>query len=166
MALPWDEIKMEYLTTDTSYRKLAKKYGCSDPLIARRAKKEGWYAEKQGRQKAITAAVSAAAQIDADTVVNKLCALREAAEAAVDIARERLKAPSQMSGQDYRSYVAGLKDLNIMLRDFYDIPTPAQREQLAMARERLELEKQRIAPDDTDNDMHVTLDDGAEDYAE
>ena len=35
-----------------------------------------------------------------------------------------------------------------------------------MARERLELEKQRIAPDDTDNDMHVTLDDGAEDYAE
>lgn len=166
MALPWDEIKMEYLTTDTSYRKLANKYGCSDPLIARRGKKEGWYAEKQGRQKAITDAVSAAAQIDAESVVDKLCALREAAEAAVDIALERLKAPEQMTGKEYRSYVAGLKDLNSMLRDFYDIPTPMRREQLAIARERLELDKQRISPDDTDTDMHVTLDGGAEDYAE
>ena len=38
----WQKIKTEYITTDTSYRKLAQKYGISHVQIARVGKAEGW----------------------------------------------------------------------------------------------------------------------------
>lgn len=38
----WKKIKTEYITTDTSYRKLAQKYGINQATIAQRAKKENW----------------------------------------------------------------------------------------------------------------------------
>ena len=43
----WNKIKTEYITTDTSYRKLADKYGLDQATIARRAKKEGWVSNRQ-----------------------------------------------------------------------------------------------------------------------
>ena len=43
----WNKIKTEYITTDTSYRKLADKYGLDQATIARRAKKEGWGSNRQ-----------------------------------------------------------------------------------------------------------------------
>ena len=38
----WQKIKTEYITTDTSYRKLAQKYGIDSAVIGRRAKNEEW----------------------------------------------------------------------------------------------------------------------------
>lgn len=37
----WSKIKTEYITTDTSYRKLAEKYGINKDTIYAKAKKEG-----------------------------------------------------------------------------------------------------------------------------
>ena len=45
--MDWQKIKTEYITTDTSYRKLARKYGVDQATVARRARKEEWVAEKQ-----------------------------------------------------------------------------------------------------------------------
>lgn len=47
MAADWDKIRAEYITTDTSYRILAQKYGVDQSTVARRAKKEGWVALRQ-----------------------------------------------------------------------------------------------------------------------
>lgn len=38
----WNAIKTEYITTDTSYRKLADKYGISHVQIGNVGKQEGW----------------------------------------------------------------------------------------------------------------------------
>ena len=38
----WQAIKTEYITTDTSYRKLAQKYGIHYKVISERGKDEGW----------------------------------------------------------------------------------------------------------------------------
>ena len=38
----WQAVKTEYITTDTSYRKLAEKYDINYKVIADRGKKEGW----------------------------------------------------------------------------------------------------------------------------
>ncbi len=43
----WQKIKTEYITTDTSYRKLAKKYGIDSAVIGRRAKNEEWVTLRQ-----------------------------------------------------------------------------------------------------------------------
>ena len=43
----WKKIKTEYITTDTSYRKLAQKYGVSYQAICHRSKEEGWIAQRE-----------------------------------------------------------------------------------------------------------------------
>jgi hypothetical protein len=43
----WHTIKMEYITTETSYRRLAKKYGMDVASIGRRAKAEDWVGQRQ-----------------------------------------------------------------------------------------------------------------------
>lgn len=42
MAVDWTAIKAEYITTRTSYRKLAEKYGVSRDLVADKGKEENW----------------------------------------------------------------------------------------------------------------------------
>ena len=43
----WKEIETEYITTNTSYRKLGEKYGIDQATISRKAKKEGWVSKRQ-----------------------------------------------------------------------------------------------------------------------
>ena len=43
----WKKIEAEYITTETSYRKLADKYGVDQATIARRAKKHDWVSKRQ-----------------------------------------------------------------------------------------------------------------------
>lgn len=51
----WKKIKAEYITTDTSYRKLAQKYGVHYKVISERGKAENWVAlRSQYRDKTLT----------------------------------------------------------------------------------------------------------------
>jgi hypothetical protein len=42
LQVDWNAIKTEYITTDTSYRKLATKYNVSYTAIGNRSRQEGW----------------------------------------------------------------------------------------------------------------------------
>ena len=51
----WQAIKTEYITTDTSYRKLAQKYGIHYKVISERGKAENWVElRSQHRDKTLT----------------------------------------------------------------------------------------------------------------
>ena len=51
----WQAIKTEYITTDTSYRKLAQKYGIHYKVISDRGKAEDWVElRSQYRDKTLT----------------------------------------------------------------------------------------------------------------
>jgi hypothetical protein len=43
----WNAIKTEYITTDTSYRKLEQKYGVRYNVIGERSRSEGWIEERE-----------------------------------------------------------------------------------------------------------------------
>ena len=43
----WKAIKTEYITTNTSYRKLAQKYGVNYRTICVRSKQEGWIEQRE-----------------------------------------------------------------------------------------------------------------------
>ena len=43
----WNQIKTEYITTNTSYRKLSNKYGVSFQAICHRSKEEGWIEQRE-----------------------------------------------------------------------------------------------------------------------
>lgn len=60
----WLKIKTEYITTDTSYRKLAEKYGVNYQSICARSKAEGWILlREQYRNKTITKTVEKISEI-------------------------------------------------------------------------------------------------------
>ena len=63
----WQAIKTEYITTDTSYRKLAQKYGVNHAVIGQRAKAEKWVdLRKQHIDKTQTKTLNAISSKQAD----------------------------------------------------------------------------------------------------
>ena len=47
MAADWQAIKTEYITTNTSYRKLAEKYGVSTTQICNVGREEKWVEQRE-----------------------------------------------------------------------------------------------------------------------
>lgn len=45
--IDWAQIRTEYITTDTSYRQLAEKYGVANASVARHAKNEDWVGKRE-----------------------------------------------------------------------------------------------------------------------
>ena len=67
----WQKIKTEYITTDTSYRKLAQKYGVHYNAIANRAKQEGWISQRnQYCDKTMTNTLDAISEEQVDRATN------------------------------------------------------------------------------------------------
>ena len=108
----WNKIKTEYLTSDTSYRKLAQKYGVNATTIAKKASKEGWVSHRQQLanrtlSKTLTAVsnrqVNRAARLQkvADKLLNKI-------EAAVD---DYNMAVLLVDRQSLRQITGALKDI-------------------------------------------------------
>ena len=63
----WQKIKTEYITTDTSYRKLAEKYGIHYKVIGARGKEEKWPGlRKQHKDKTITKTLNKISDKQAD----------------------------------------------------------------------------------------------------
>ena len=63
----WKKIKTEYITTDTSYRKLAQKYGIHYKTISDRGKAEGWVELRtQHRDKTLTKFMEKSSEKQAD----------------------------------------------------------------------------------------------------
>ena len=67
----WQKIKTEYITTDTSYRKLAEKYGVHYNAIANRSKQEGWISQRnQHCDKTMTKTLDAISDKQVDRAAN------------------------------------------------------------------------------------------------
>ena len=63
----WQAIKTEYITTDTSYRKLAEKHGVSYQAICHRSKDEGWIDQReQHTNKTVSKAIDKISRKKAD----------------------------------------------------------------------------------------------------
>ena len=68
----WQSIKTEYITTDTSYRKLAQKYGVSYVQIGNVGREENWVElRKQHLDKTLTKSMNAIGTKQAERTVSK-----------------------------------------------------------------------------------------------
>ena len=77
----WQKIKTEYITTDTSYRKLAEKHGVNPTTIAKRASKEGWQSE---RQQQASKTLSKALAADSKKKADRLTRIQDATDRLLD----------------------------------------------------------------------------------
>lgn len=103
----WQTIKTEYITTDTSYRKLAQKYGIHYKVISERGKDEKWVElRSQHRDKTLTKALDKISQQQADRAAKVLT--------VADKLLLKIEALADMPGlrpKDARSLVAAASDL-------------------------------------------------------
>ena len=160
----WEAIKSEYITTDTSQSKLAKKYGVSRAQISNHSRKEGWV---QARSNYLAGVMQKTLQNQQQQDANRLCKLMDATNKLIDISLRAINDEQQynrfivsegigegmsetsekvfekIDTRALKDTVSVLKDLTAMVRDFYDLPTMAQREQRDINLARLEIEKKK-----------------------
>lgn len=168
----WKQIKTEYITTDTSYRKLAKKHNIPMSTLTRIAIKEQWVeARERYKNKVVAKTVEKMANKEA----NKLAKIRTAADNMADVVTEIFDDPEQFHrhlvqvgvGKSFdtvervynkidtkaiKDITATLKDLSAVLRNIYDLPTMQEQAAMDNAASRLRLDQEKAAIGKTDGD--------------
>ena len=148
----WQSIKTEYITTDTSYRKLAQKYGVTYTNIGIRSRKEGWpELREQHNSRTITKTMNAIANQQASraarlqTVADKLLTK---VERLIEEGEELITDTSTM--RDISRILKDLKDIQMIKSD------ADMREQEARI-DKLRADAQQRNNDDDDDETGVVL---------
>lgn len=149
MAADWKAIKTEYITTNTSYRKLAQKYGVGLQTICNRSKAEGWIEQReQHENKTVTKTLNAISNAQA----NRAARLQGVADKLLGKVENLLEEHEEIlvDTQALRHISATLKDIKEiqMIRSDADM-----REQEARIRN---LQKQAEREDD-DKDRRIVV---------
>ncbi len=139
MGADWKKIKAEYITTDTSYRRLAEKYGIHYHVISERGKAEKWVElRKQHRDKTLTKALEKIsekqsdkmARIDslADQLLDKLEKAIGELDMAITVHKEKVETETGENTLEYK--VAehggivdrkGLREIASALKDLKEV---------------------------------------------
>ena len=109
----WQKIKTEYITTNTSYRKLAEKYGLHRNAVANKAKQENWVSQKcVFGDMVVTKAVTKACDTKSDRAAN-----------LISVADKLLAKVQSLldSDEDILIDTQSLKHLSGVLKDIKDI---------------------------------------------
>lgn len=156
VSADWNKIKTEYITTDTSYRKLAQKYGVAESTIYARGGKERWVEQKEQHQSKTVAKILKA---DTKRKANRAENLQTAADLLLKKVISCVEAidPEYMDTQALRHISATLKDLKevMMIRSEKDML-----EQDA----RIEKLRAEVQKDNDSNDVRIEMSDEVMDY--
>ena len=111
MGIDWNAIKTEYITTDTSYRKLAQKHGVHYNAIANRAKQEGWISQRnQFCDSTVTKTVDAISNKQVDRAAKLL--------SVADLLMEKVE--GYMKRMEFRD-TQSMKHLSGVLKDLKEV---------------------------------------------
>lgn len=155
----WSKIKTEYITTDTSYRKLAEKYGINKDTIYAKAKKEGW---PDKRRQFVDRTQTKMLAVEETRTVDRATKLLDVSDLLLTKVRQLLESDDKIAldTQGMRHISGVLKDLKEiqMVRSEMDL-----REQEArIAKLRREAEKD----EDTTDEIQVVFMAGEEEWNE
>ena len=153
----WKKIKAEYITTDTSYRKLADKYGVDQATIARRAKKHDWVSKRQHHADKTQAKILTA---DTQKKVDRVGRLMTVADKLLKKVELAVDQEGPISAGAIKNLSDALKNIREtqMIRSEQDI-----REQEARIA-KLQMEAQEV--DNDKSSITIKLEGGLSDYAQ
>ncbi len=148
----WQSIKTEYITTDTSYRKLAQKYGVNATNIAKRASKEKWTEErKKNANKTLSKTLNAIGTKQAERTAK----LIGVSDLLLDKVKSLLEADEELLVD-----TTIMRDISVVLKNLKDIQMikseADMREQEARI-EKLRADAQQRNNDDDDDETGVIL---------
>ena len=154
----WKKIKTEYITTDTSYRKLAQKYGVHYNAIANRAKQEEWISQRnQYCDKTMTNTLEAIRDEQVDRAANLI--------SVSDLLLNKVKRLLEMDAE-VLNYTQSMKHISGVLKDIKEIQMirsdADMREQEARIRN---LQKQAESDEGNKEPVRVIIEDGLKEYS-
>ena len=148
----WQKIKTEYITTDTSYRKLAEKHGLDQATIARRAKKEGWVSKRQ--QNAIRTQAKIVNAIS-DKQVDRAAKLISVSDQLLDRVQELVE-----MGSGLLVAPQNLKHISGVLKDIKEIQMIRSDADLREQEARIKKLQKEAEQEDTNTEVVITFGSG------
>ena len=148
----WQKIKTEYITTDTSYRKLAQKYGLDQATIAQRGKKEDWVGIRKQKASETQAKIIDAVE---GRKVDRATRLQSVADKLLDKVEALVETgdPMYMNSQAMKHISGVLKDI----KEIHMIKSEADlREQEA----RIKKLQKEAEQEDTNTEVVITFGSG------
>ena len=149
----WQKIKTEYITTDTSYRKLAQKHGVHYNAIANRAKQEGWISQRnQFCDSTMTKTVNAISNRQVDRATK----LIDVSDLLLEKVKSLLETDAEvLSDTQSMKHISGvLKDIKEVQMIRSDADMREQEARIANLRKQAEKE------DDQARDVTITIEGG------
>ena len=153
----WKKIEAEYITTETSYRKLAQKYGLNQATVAQKAKAEDWVGKR--KQQASTAQ-ALILEKDINKKVDRATKLYNAADELLEKIVTGISSASIVSPTAAKNYSDALKNIKEihMIRTQEDI----EEQKARIAKLQKEAEKQ----DNDKSSITIKLEGSLSDYAQ
>ena len=155
MAADWAKIEAEYITTDTSYRKLADKYNVDQATIARKAKKEDWVSKRQQHISTTQAKVLAA---DVQQKVDRASRLKNVADKLLDRVEDIVE-------YDQHLTASAIKNLSDALKNIKEAQMIRSAEDIEEQQARIAKLKKEVQDDDKSKTITVTLEGDLSRYA-
>ena len=153
----WKAIKTEYITTDTSYRKLAQKYGMDSAVIGRRAKIEEWVKLRQQHiDKTQTKTLNAISNKQADRAAK----LVGVSDLLLDKVKELIETNEELLGD-----TSIMRDISVVLKNLKDIQMIRSDADMREQEARIEKLRKEAAADEKAPKIEITLGGGLDDYA-
>lgn len=146
----WQKIKTEYITTDTSYRKLGQKYGIHYKVISEKGKDEGWVElRSQHRDKTLTKALDTISNQQVDRAAN----LVSVADQLLSKVKSLLETDAEvLNDTQSMKHISGvLKDIKEIQMIRSDADMREQEARIA------NLRKQAQKEDDQSRDVTITI---------
>ena len=139
----WQTIKTEYITKDTSYRKLAEKYGIHYKVISDRGKAEGWVElRSQHRDKTLTKTLDKISQQKA----NRAARVQTVADKLLDKIEAMVDSGEPLDTMGVRALTAAVKDLKEIQNIKSALDEQEQRARIANLQKQADPEQHQDAP--------------------
>ena len=154
----WKAIKTEYITTDTSYRKLAQKYGLSYNAIGNRSRDEKWQELRdQHLTKTMTKTMNAISNKQADRAAK----LIGVSDILLDKVKSLLEADEELLVD-----TSIMKDVSVILKNLKDIQMIRSEADLREQEARIDKLRKEAAEDKgTKEPIKVIMGDGLDKYS-
>lgn len=156
VSADWKAIETEYITTATSYRKLADKYGIDQATISRKAKKEDWVSKRQHHVSDTQAKILTA---DTEEKVDRASRLMTVADKLLEKVELYVDGSDLLTPNSAKNVSDALKNLKevFMVRTLEDI----EEQKARIAKLRREAEKE----DNGKSSITITLEGELSEYA-
>lgn len=154
----WQKIKTEYITTDTSYRKLAQKYGVSRVQIGNVGRDENWVElRRQHLDKTMTKAVNAIGTKQAE-MASKLYGV---GGLLLDRVKLLLEARPELLAD-----TSSMKDVSVVLKNLKDLMSVKSDADMREQEARIEKLRKEAMVEKENNEVKVTIVGDLDEYSQ